>query len=85
MAYAVWKYDVYPYILTGKIEKINDEDGTLKIEGYGNTRFNHEKIIGDEKGKKLKNLIVNLKTEKKQINNELEERGKMKIKKLIGE
>lgn len=83
MAYAVWKYDLYPFRLTGKIEKVND-DGTVEVDGYGKMRFRPRKVISDEKGKELEKLISDLREEKRKIVDKIHEEGALKIVKLIG-
>lgn len=83
--YAVWKYDLFPYILTGKMIGEIDDDGLVKVEGYQTySRFEPIKIISDNNGVKLKEKISELRDRERAKKEELKKQGKKEIEEIIG-
>jgi hypothetical protein len=81
MAYAVWKYDVYPYILCAKITGQFD-DGRVTCEGYGTSigyAFVPKAIVSDEVGEKLGAQIKYEQHKKREIILEFQKRGLKRI------
>ncbi len=51
---AFWKYDLFPYLLSGKIFAEHKDKGRYFIESYGNgSIFKSELILDEETGKQL--------------------------------
>jgi len=81
--YAIWKYDSFPYILTGKVIGEIDDDGYVEVKGYGGMRFKPIKLISEKNGKKVQELITNLRHEKREQDKKLNEKAKKEIDKFI--
>jgi hypothetical protein len=60
--YAFWEYDLFPYLLCGKI--VGSRCGLLKIEGYGEYLFKPKFILPPEKGKELAQQLNTMKLER---------------------
>lgn len=60
--YAFWKYDLFPYVLGGRLIKIH-KNGFAEIEGYGFYRFKPILVLPEDEGLRKKELLDNLKTE----------------------
>lgn len=54
--YGFWKYDVPPFILGGKIEKITDND-KIAVKGYTGCLFTPIAITTIEDGKRIQRVI----------------------------
>lgn len=81
MAYAVWKYDLYPYILCAKITEQFD-DGRVTCRGYGTNigyAFKPRSIVSDEVGEKLRAQIQYEQQRKSEILSDLQKRGLRRI------
>lgn len=61
--YAFWKYDLFPYVLSGKVTK-TFPGGKVEIEGYGSgtTGFKPICVVRGNRGLEIKNNLDNLKT-----------------------
>lgn len=76
--YAVWSYDLYPFILCGKVTGEPDESGRVKVDGYPGFKFMPIKLVSDKRGKEVKiaideaSKIFNI--EKKKLMNSISER-----------
>ena len=53
MKYAFWKYDIFPYVLSGEIEK-ELEDGLVQIVGYTGMVFQPFLVLPEKPGKELR-------------------------------
>ena len=81
MAYAVWKYDLYPYITCAKIIEQFD-DGRVTCYGYGEGigyAFKAKAIVSDEVGEKLHAQIKYERQRKQEILSEFQSRGLKRI------
>jgi hypothetical protein len=53
---AFWKYDLYPYVLSGECDEIV-QDGFVRPKGYGGSRFKPLFILPLEQGAELRDLL----------------------------
>ena len=49
---AFWSYDLYPFYLSGKVAKLDEERGLVYIEGY-QSWFRPKLILPDREGEDL--------------------------------
>lgn len=59
--WAFWQYDLFPYILSGRV--VNKTPDGCQIEGYGAGYFQPLAIIAGEKGERLSKELNNLRNE----------------------
>ena len=50
--WAFWRYDLYPYVLGGKVTKTND-DGSVFVEGYGDYKTWARVLVPGKLGQEL--------------------------------
>lgn len=71
--YAFWKYDLFPYLLGGKVEKVRD-DGWVSVGGYPGMKFNPVRVLGEKVGEKLhaevKKLTSNYEADQRKLRDE---------------
>ena len=70
--FAFWKYDQFPYLLGGNVEKVF-ENGLVKIKEYNST-FRPVLILPKENGEMLKAKLEDLRAEYR------EEQSKLRLK-----
>lgn len=85
--YAFWKYDLFPYMLSGEIESRCGSKYPGKeyycIKGYGNGHyFKPFLIVRGKKGEKLKNEVDNLRNEYRLAEIELKNNFKDRLRKM---
>ena len=56
MKIAFWKYDIFPYVLSGEIEK-ELEDGLVRVVGYTGMVFQPFLILPAKSGKELQKKL----------------------------
>lgn len=56
--YIIWKYDIFPYKLCGKVIKKN-KNGRYTVQGYGAAAFEAVKVIkSDKKGEEVQAILI---------------------------
>lgn len=51
--YAVWRYDLFPYILCGKVEGEPNDHGQVRVGGHPGYLFNPIELVSDKRGKEI--------------------------------
>lgn len=51
--WAFWHYDLFPFYLSGKVERIEEEGKLVVVEGFGYYRFKQTAIIPGKRGEEL--------------------------------
>lgn len=69
--YAFWKYDLFPFFLSGEVEELLD-DGTVKTTGYSSYRFHYTAIVSGAAGLQLKQGLKALELEHRQATAKLD-------------
>jgi hypothetical protein len=80
---AFWKYDLFPYFLSGEIAKIHD-DGFVEPTAYGGMRFRLLKVLPFEVGQSLKDKIDKIVVEDQRSRDELRKNSLRRIADLMG-
>ena len=76
---AFWKYDLFPYVLSGEIVRMT-EKGYVETKEYGNGYFyNPIKIYPNEVGIEIQDKLQKLEYEYDQKKNKLLEEYRLKI------
>lgn len=63
--YAFWKYDLFPYLLSGEVGELF-EGGIVKPTNYSGHRFHYTAIINGDAGKQLGKDLERLREEHRQ-------------------
>lgn len=50
--FAFWRYDLYPYVLGGEIDMMDDQ-GLVRVPSYGHSWFQPIKLLPAKKGREL--------------------------------
>lgn len=59
--YAVWRYDLYPFILAGQVVGGPDDDGKVAVKGYDGYLFKPVALVSDKRGKEVVEAVAEAK------------------------
>jgi len=75
MTYAIWGYDLFPFICCGKTKGQPDDDGRVNIPSYGpSCILRPVLLVSDRRGKKVKEAIETARRRYEKEQKELRER-----------
>jgi hypothetical protein len=70
--FAFWRYDMFPYVLGGKIIR-RFKDGTVEVEGYGpGFYFKPIKVMPYKQGESIWNALTDLRENKRTMEKALD-------------
>jgi cellulose biosynthesis protein BcsQ len=76
---AFWKYDLFPYVLSGEIMNM-DKDGKVQTKEFGPGHWFHPiKILPNEEGLEIHKVLESFEQEYKEAQKELTEKYKFMI------
>lgn len=53
VTWAFWRYDHFPYTLSGPVTQIHDDNGNVSVEGYDGMTFKPLALIPGKRGEEL--------------------------------
>lgn len=80
--YAFWRYDSYPYVLGGIVNRI-DGRGLVSPIGYTGMWFKPLVIVTKSVGQSLMNRLVTLRTDKDRAQRKLDREWLQKVEELL--
>lgn len=81
--YAIWKYDLFPFILTGEVKEGPDDEGRVEVKGYDKMSILPAKLVSDKKGQEVQKLIDKLREEYTSEIQQMHRRGQQEINKIV--
>jgi hypothetical protein len=76
---AFWKYDLYPFVLSGTVTSINPVSKLVKTKQFGESSFQPVFILPDEEGDRVAERLSELEQEYRWAKTRLEEEYKRKL------
>ena len=80
---AFWKYDLFPFVLSGTVTQFSEDSKKVQTEEYGVGHwFTYNRILPNPLGKEVAEKLQTLRLEKRVAQEELDKEFKNKLKEI---